>query len=333
MLDAQTTAQLSSYLERVKLPVELVASLDGSPKSRELWSLLEETAALSPLITAVHDDEAATDGRRPSFDVRRAGTDVAVRFAGIPLGHEFTSYVLALLQVGGHPSTAADDVLQQVRDLDADLHFETFFSLTCQNCPDVVQALNLMSILNPRISHTAIDGALFQDEVAEREVLAVPTVFVNGEPFGQGRMDARGDRGQARHGRAGSPRGGDGGEGPLRRARGRRRPGRRGGRDLRGPQGHPHRDRGGALRRPGARHHGDRELRLGRPHRGPEAGRGSREQHVGEYDVDVMKLQSGREARARDLDDDGYVRRSASRTAPSCARAPSCSPPARAGAT
>ena len=188
MLDAQTTASLKSYLERVKLPVELVASLDDSPKSTELWGLLQDTAALSDLITAVRDDDAAADGRRPSFDVRRAGTEIAVRFAGIPLGHEFTSYVLALLQVGGHPSTADDDVQQQVRDLGADLHFETFFSLTCQNCPDVVQALNLMSILNPRITHTAIDGALFQDEVAEREVLAVPTVLVNGEPFGQGRM-------------------------------------------------------------------------------------------------------------------------------------------------
>ena len=188
MLDAATTAQLKTYLERVTLPVELVASLDDSPKSRELWDLLTETAALSDLVTATRDDDAAHDGRRPSFDVRRSGTDVAVRFAGIPMGHEFTSYVLALLQVGGHPSTAAQELLEQVRGLDTDLHFETYFSLTCQNCPDVVQALNLMSILNPRITHTAIDGALFQDEVDERDVLAVPTVFVNGETFGQGRM-------------------------------------------------------------------------------------------------------------------------------------------------
>jgi alkyl hydroperoxide reductase subunit F len=116
-----------------------------------------------------------------------AGTG-EVRFAGIPLGHEFTSLVLALLHVGGHPPKAADDVLDQVRQLPGQLHFETFFSLSCQNCPDVVQALNVMTVLNPRISHTAIDGAMFQEEVEQRGVMAVPTVFLNGEVFGQGRM-------------------------------------------------------------------------------------------------------------------------------------------------
>jgi alkyl hydroperoxide reductase subunit F len=187
MLDDATRSALTSYLERISLPVELVSSLDDTPKSRELAELLEETASLSELVTVRHD-APAPDGRVPSFAVTRVGTDVAVRFAGLPLGHEFTSYVLALLQVGGHPSTASQELLDAVRHLEGELHFETFFSLTCQNCPDVVQALNLMSILNPGITHVAIDGALFQDEVAAREVLAVPTVFVNGEPFGQGRM-------------------------------------------------------------------------------------------------------------------------------------------------
>jgi len=126
--------------------------------------------------------------RRPSFAIRRSGTDVAVRFAGIPLGHELTSLVLAVLQVGGHPSTAAPDVVRQIEELDGDYAFETYYSITCQNCPDVVQALNLMSILNPRISHVAVDGALFPDEVEARQVMAVPSVFLNGEPFDQGRM-------------------------------------------------------------------------------------------------------------------------------------------------
>ena len=110
-----------------------------------------------------------------------------MRFAGIPLGHEFTSLVLALLQVGGHPPKVSPEVLEQVRQLDGDYLFETYFSLSCQNCPDVVQALNTMSVVNPRIRHVAIDGALFQDEVASREVMAVPSVFLNGKPFGQGR--------------------------------------------------------------------------------------------------------------------------------------------------
>ena len=187
MLDAALTAQLRSHLEKVLYPIELVASLDDSPKSAELDGLLHEIAALSPTIT-VRRADADTDARRPSFAIHRLGTDISVRFAGIPLGHEFTSLVLALLQVGGHPSKATQDVIEQVQLLDGEHRFETYFSLTCQNCPDVVQALNLMSVLNPKISHVAIDGALFQGEIDARQVMAVPTVFRNGEVFGQGRM-------------------------------------------------------------------------------------------------------------------------------------------------
>jgi len=185
MLDAALASQLQTHLEKLRQPIELVTSLDDSPKSTELRELLDQIASLSGKVEVIAADD---DDRRPSFLIRRTGTDVEVRFAGIPLGHEFTSLVLALLQVGGHPSTADDDVIQQVMDLEGEHHFETYFSLTCQNCPDVVQALNLMSILNPNITHTAIDGALFQDEVDERKVMAVPSVFRNGEPFDQGRM-------------------------------------------------------------------------------------------------------------------------------------------------
>ena len=186
MLDEATTTQLKSYLEMLQMPITLAASLDDSPKSAEMWSLLEETAALSDKITVERRDDIE---RRPAFHIERLGTDVRVTFAGLPMGHEFTSYVLALLQVGGHPSKEAAEILEQVGNLDGDFHFETFFSLSCQNCPDVVQALNLMSVLNPRITHTAIDGALFQDEVEERKVLAVPTVFLNGELWESGRMN------------------------------------------------------------------------------------------------------------------------------------------------
>ncbi|HEX5510430.1 MAG TPA: alkyl hydroperoxide reductase subunit F [Actinomycetales bacterium] len=188
MLDANLTAQLKTYLQKITEPIELAASLDDSPKSAELLDLLNEIAALSDDITVVRSDD---DTRRPSFAIRRVGGQdehIEVRFAGIPLGHEFTSLVLALLQVGGHPSNAAKELLDQVRNLPGEYKFETYFSLSCQNCPDVVQALNLMSVLNPRVSHVAIDGALFQDEVDERQVLAVPTVFLNGELFDSGRM-------------------------------------------------------------------------------------------------------------------------------------------------
>ena len=186
MLDANLTQQLKAYLVNIKQPIELVASLGDDAKSRELGELLNEIAALSDRIAVI---PANDDKRRPSFMIRRTGTDIGVRFAGLPMGHEFTSLVLALLQVGGHPSKAAQELIQQVKDLDGDYAFETYFSLTCQNCPDVVQALNLMAVLNPRISHTAIDGGLFPAEVEDRKIMAVPTVFLNGEPFGQGRME------------------------------------------------------------------------------------------------------------------------------------------------
>ncbi|WP_426702897.1 alkyl hydroperoxide reductase subunit F [Rhodanobacter sp. Col0626] len=185
MLDANLNTQLKAYLEKVTQPIEIVASLDDSAKSVELNELLEEIASLSDWITLVRADD---DERKPSFAINRVGTDISVRFAGIPLGHEFTSLVLALLQVGGHPSKTSADVIEQVRNLDGDYRFETYFSLSCQNCPDVVQALNLMSVLNPRIQHVAIDGALYQDEVEARQVMSVPTVYLNGEVFDQGRM-------------------------------------------------------------------------------------------------------------------------------------------------
>ncbi|SEQ53289.1 alkyl hydroperoxide reductase subunit F [Sphingobium sp. YR768] len=185
MLDANLKGQLKAYMANITQPIELVASLDDGAKSREMNELLTEIAELSDKVSVV----SGNDKRRPSFMIRRVGTDIGVTFAGLPMGHEFTSLVLALLQVGGHPSKAAQDLISQVKDLDGDFAFETYFSLSCQNCPDVVQALNLMSVLNPRISHVAIDGGLFKDEVDARKVMAVPTIFLNGEPFGQGRME------------------------------------------------------------------------------------------------------------------------------------------------
>ncbi|WP_368655477.1 alkyl hydroperoxide reductase subunit F [Castellaniella ginsengisoli] len=184
MLDANLKGQLGTYLERVTLPVELRASLDDGAQSQELRAFLEDIASLSDKITLT---AGAPGARVPSFEIARAGTDVWVRFAGMPLGHEFTSLVLALLQVGGHPPKLDDEVVEQIRTLPGDYEFETYFSLSCQNCPDVVQALNAMSVINPRIRHVAIDGALFQDEVQKREILSVTAVSLNGELFHQGR--------------------------------------------------------------------------------------------------------------------------------------------------
>jgi alkyl hydroperoxide reductase subunit F len=185
-LDATLKSQLQGYLQNVTQPVELVASLGDGPKAAEMGELLEDIVSVSAGKVTLRTD--GDDARKPSFEIRRAGTDVAVTFAGLPMGHEFTSLVLALLHVGGHPPKVDAEAIEQVKALDGDFVFETYFSLSCQNCPDVVQALNTMAALNPRIRHTAIDGALFQEEVAARQVMAVPTILLNGQPFGQGRM-------------------------------------------------------------------------------------------------------------------------------------------------
>jgi alkyl hydroperoxide reductase subunit F len=185
MLDTNLKTQLKAYLEKVTQPFEIVASLDDGEKSQELLSLLQDIASLSDKIALKTDGD---DARKPSFSLNRIGGNISLRFAGIPMGHEFTSLVLALLQVGGHPSKTAPEVIEQIKALDGDYRFETYFSLSCQNCPDVVQALNLMAVLNPNIKHVAIDGALFQDEVEARQIMSVPSIYLNGELFTQGRM-------------------------------------------------------------------------------------------------------------------------------------------------
>ena len=186
MLDSSTQAQLSAYLQRISLPVELVASLDDSPASAEMRALLQGIAAASPLMKV--SETLGGPHRTPSFSVGRPGEAPRVRFAGLPMGHEFTSLVLALLQAGGYPAKVEPAVLEQIRALDGDFEFEVYVSLTCHNCPDVVQALNLMAIQNPRIKATMIEGGAFQDEIKAREIMGVPTVFLNGVMFGNGRM-------------------------------------------------------------------------------------------------------------------------------------------------
>jgi alkyl hydroperoxide reductase subunit F len=186
VLDASIKTQLGAYLERITQPIELVASLDDRPASQEMRELLLEIAALSDKVSARFDGQ---DARRPSFQITRVGADMGLRFAAVPMGHEFSSLVLALLQAGGHPPKVDAAQIEQIRALDGDFAFESWISLSCHNCPDVVQALNLMAVLNPRIRHIAIDGGLFQREIEQRQIMGVPTVFLNGQPFGSGRME------------------------------------------------------------------------------------------------------------------------------------------------
>jgi len=185
MLDTSLKEQLKAHLQRVTRPLRLVACLDEGKPSQELLALLQDIEGLSDRITVARRE---ADHRKPSFAIEQEGGATGIAFAGLPMGHEFTSLVLALLQAGGVAPKVAPEVIERIRGLQGSYRFETYFSLSCQNCPDVVQALNLMAVLNPRIEHVAIDGALFQDEVESRQVMAVPAVFLNGEPFAQGRM-------------------------------------------------------------------------------------------------------------------------------------------------
>lgn len=189
MLDTTLKEQIAGHLARITQPVEIVATLDDSDAAREMRALLDDLASLSPQITLrARDPGSDPTSRSPSFSVGRAGAQPGIRFAGVPMGHEFTSLVLALLQTGGHPPKIDDAVIEQVKTLDGTYDFEVFISLTCQNCPEVVQALNLMAVLNPRVRATMIDGALFQAEVEAKQIMAVPAVYLNGQPFAQGRM-------------------------------------------------------------------------------------------------------------------------------------------------
>lgn len=185
-LDSNIKAQLTAYLEKLVQPIEIVASVDNGDKSREMLDLLQELASISNKITLKESRDDRE--RKPSFTVGRIGQNAGIRFAGIPMGHEFSSLVLALLQVGGHPLKLEAEKIAQIAEIQGEFHFETYISLTCHNCPEVVQALNLMAVINTNITHVMIDGSLFQDEVNERRIMAVPTIYMNGQEFGAGRM-------------------------------------------------------------------------------------------------------------------------------------------------
>ncbi|MED1738103.1 alkyl hydroperoxide reductase subunit F [Bacillus swezeyi] len=184
VLEANIKAQLNQYMQMIENDIVLKVSTGDDSVSKDMLALVEELASMSSKITV----EKAQLDRTPSFSVNRAGEETGVTFAGVPLGHEFTSLVLALLQVSGRPPKVDQKIIDQIKNISGEYRFESYISLTCHNCPDVVQALNMMSVLNPNITHTMIDGAAYKSEVESKNIMAVPTVYLNGEPFGSGRM-------------------------------------------------------------------------------------------------------------------------------------------------
>lgn len=186
MLDINIQTQLKAYFEKIVEPIVLTATLDDSSKSTEMLALLNQVAELSDKISLKND---GTNQQVPSFNISKVDSDARVTFSGLPMGHEMTSFILAILQVSGYPPKLEEHILEKIRSLNSSMHFQTFISLSCHNCPDVVQALNLMAALNPNIRHEMIDGAIFQNLVNQHQIMAVPTVLLNGQTFGQGRMN------------------------------------------------------------------------------------------------------------------------------------------------
>lgn len=184
ILDVDIKEQLAEYLKLMENQVVIKLSAGTDSVSKDMVALVEEIATMSSMIQVERSDLPRT----PSFCINRIGEDTGVTFAGIPLGHEFTSLVLALLQVSGRAPKVDDIIIDQIKSLQGVYHFETYISLSCHNCPEVVQALNLMSILNPGITHTMIDGGAFKEEVESKNIMAVPSVYLNGASFGSGRM-------------------------------------------------------------------------------------------------------------------------------------------------
>lgn len=185
MLDSQIKEQLNVYFKHLKRPVTLTAQLDGSPLAQDIREFLQEVRACSDMLSV---DETALVAGRPSFTISSVDEAARISFAALPLGHELSSFVLAVLHVGGHPAKETAEALERARQISGPLEVEIFISLSCHNCPDVVQAFNLVASLNPAVRVTTVDGAHFVQEAQERGVMAVPAVCINGEMVAAGRQ-------------------------------------------------------------------------------------------------------------------------------------------------
>ena len=197
LLNASLTTQLAELLKKMVSPVELVAYTDDSETSQKVRALLNEVSQQSSKISIVEGEQAANQYgtiRKPSFVIRRAESknsnnqenEVFVTFAGLPLGHEFSSLVLALLQVSGYAPKVSEEQRESILKLGSH-NVTTYMSVTCLNCPEVVQSLNTISIINPKIQHTAVEGSAFREEVERLGVMSVPAVFENGKLISSGR--------------------------------------------------------------------------------------------------------------------------------------------------
>ena len=177
MLDQNLKNQLAQYLDMLKTEVTIGLSVTNDEKSNKVRGFVEDVASLSDKINVVEKDLAYT----PAFELIGEKDHGQIIFAGVPLGHEFSSFALALLQVGGIEPKIDDTTKKRIKAIEDTQNLETIVSLSCHNCPEVVQSFNIMAVLNPNINHTMIEGSMFQDLAEDRDVLAVPAIFKDGE--------------------------------------------------------------------------------------------------------------------------------------------------------
>lgn len=182
-LNSELRQQFSSYMDLLKEDIVLSASLDESDSSNKVKLFLDDVASISDRVTI---SEVSLD-RTPSFRIDTKSKVGNVFFAAVPLGHEFASFVLAMLQSSGVVPKISSDTIKRIQNIDQIYNFETYISLSCHICPDVVQALNIIAVLSDKITHTTIDGGLYKNEIEELGIMAVPTVMCDGVEFTAGR--------------------------------------------------------------------------------------------------------------------------------------------------
>ena len=187
MIDKSLLDAIKSYSEKMTRPITFVFGSGEDSKRAELIDFLTKIAGTTDKINF---DATATDDSLPSpisfkvvSHVDGALTDTGIVFSGIPGGHEFTSLILAILQAGGHTLKLDESIQKLIKRFNKPLQFQTYVSLSCHSCPEVVQALNQFALLNDGISNEMIDGALFQEQVDANNIQGVPAVFLNGKPF------------------------------------------------------------------------------------------------------------------------------------------------------
>nr|WP_319393849.1 alkyl hydroperoxide reductase subunit F [uncultured Desulfobacter sp.] len=186
MLEPQILEQLKTVFEKLEGRVDLIVSASKHEKQAELVQMLEQVAGTSEKIRLI---ETKTEPQSPGFHLRHNGRDCGIVFSGIPGGHEFTSLVLAILNADHKGKLPDPPVVDRIRALKGPIHLSTYVSLSCENCPEVVQALNMMAVFHPGITHEMVDGGFFQHEVEALGLQGVPSVIHDKTLISSGKTD------------------------------------------------------------------------------------------------------------------------------------------------